>query len=96
MANKLSELDTLVSEATERKLAPDARPASDTSPEATNRSRSVAIKRAELERLTTRLSQLKEENTSTIDHLNNERVALSNEQKQLEEAMALVSKVNIR
>ncbi|KAI8318378.1 hypothetical protein GQ54DRAFT_300436 [Martensiomyces pterosporus] len=93
MANKLAGLDRLVSDATERKVAPDAQPIPEYSPEAANRNRSVAIKRAELERLKANLALLKEENAQSIAQLNKERASLTTEQKQLEEAMALINKI---
>ncbi|KAJ2586750.1 hypothetical protein H4R99_008363 [Coemansia sp. RSA 1722] len=95
MANKLTALDKLVSEAAERKAAStsDDGPVSIMSPDTINRGRSAAIKRAELERLEAKLAQIKEENADSLSALSHQRETLADERKKLETTIGLVNKV---
>ncbi|KAJ2001400.1 hypothetical protein GGI04_003264 [Coemansia thaxteri] len=93
MANKLSELDGLVKDAMERKQLASEQPSPHITPEAINRSRSVAIKRAELARLKDKLSQLKDENARYLVELDARRSELAAEHRILEETMELVNQV---
>ncbi|KAJ2722247.1 hypothetical protein GGI07_003454 [Coemansia sp. Benny D115] len=99
MAKKLASLDRLVGEAVERRAAssnPDHEHVSPNTmtPESINRSRSAAIKRAELARLESKLAQIKEENSETMAALQTQREAMLAEQRKLEATMELVNKVS--
>ncbi|KAJ2028420.1 hypothetical protein GGI03_005629 [Coemansia sp. RSA 2337] len=93
MANKLADLDGLVRDAVERKQMSSERPVSSMTPDAINRSRSVAIKRAELARLKDKLAQVQDENAKSIVELSNQRAALAIEHSTIERTMELVSQI---
>ncbi|KAJ2070437.1 hypothetical protein GGI16_009325 [Coemansia sp. S142-1] len=93
MANKLADLDGLVRDAVERKQMSSERPVSSMTPDAINRSRSVAIKRAELARLKDKLTQVQDENAKSIVELSNQRAALAIEHSTIERTMELVSQI---
>ncbi|KAJ2781868.1 hypothetical protein GGI15_003087 [Coemansia interrupta] len=97
MANKLADLDRLVSEAIERKAAAsseDKQPVSSMSPETINRGRSVAIKQAELKRLEAKLDQMKQENAEAFSSLSKQRAVLAEERKRLATTMDMVTKIS--
>ncbi|PIA18197.1 hypothetical protein COEREDRAFT_80101 [Coemansia reversa NRRL 1564] len=91
MSEKLSALDKLVKEAAERKLNSDEKPIPSLTPESINRSRSTAIKRAELARLQAKLALVKNENMKRLGELREQRSILSVEHETLEKSVSLVS-----
>ncbi|KAJ2741077.1 hypothetical protein GGI20_005437 [Coemansia sp. BCRC 34301] len=93
MANKLADLNRLVKDALERKQVSDERPIPCMTPDAINRSRSVAIKRAELVRLKDKLALVKDENAQSIAKLSSQRAALATEYKTIEETIELVNQI---
>ncbi|KAJ1660673.1 hypothetical protein GGF44_006138 [Coemansia sp. RSA 1694] len=93
MANKLADLDRLVKDAAERKQMSGERPVPSMTPDAINRSRSVAIKRAELVLLKEKLALVKDENAQSIAELNSLRAALTAEHKTIEETIELVDQI---
>ncbi|KAI9506717.1 hypothetical protein GGI25_005043 [Coemansia spiralis] len=94
MAGKLSNLDSLIKDAIERKQTYDGKPIPSMTPESVNRSRSAAIKRAELARLKTKLSALQKENGEYIVRLNENRSLLAAEHKNLEGTILFVKQVS--
>ncbi|KAI9474633.1 hypothetical protein LPJ78_004160 [Coemansia sp. RSA 989] len=94
MSEKLASLDKLVKEAAQRKLAGEDRPIPSLSPESINRSRSAAIKRAELARLKQQLAQIKQENAQKLHDLSQQRSALAAENSRLQQSTALVDSIS--
>ncbi|KAJ2682687.1 hypothetical protein IWW39_005890 [Coemansia spiralis] len=93
MATKLADLDGLVKDAIERKQATSERPVSNMTPDAINRSRSVAIKRVELARLKEKLAQVQGENSKSIKELGSKQAMLAIEHRAIKETMELVSQI---
>ncbi|KAJ1949772.1 hypothetical protein EC988_004636 [Linderina pennispora] len=93
MAGKLADLDNLVADAAKRWDA-GVEPVADLSPEAVNRSRAKAIKKRELERLKAKLAGMEAENRAAIEHLEQQRSVLAQEQKKLEASMELADKIS--
>ncbi|KAJ2372422.1 hypothetical protein H4S02_009214 [Coemansia sp. RSA 2611] len=93
MATKLADLDGLVKDAIERKQASSERPVSSMTPDAINRSRSVAIKRVELARLKEKLAQVQGENSKSIKELGSKQAMLAIEHRAIKETMELVSQI---
>ncbi|KAJ2078576.1 hypothetical protein H4R24_004381 [Coemansia sp. RSA 988] len=91
MGEKLSALDKLVKEAAERKMHSEEKPIPSFTPESINRSRSTAIKRAELARLQEKLALVKKENMQQLVELREQRSILSAEHEGLERSISLVN-----
>ncbi|KAJ1893741.1 hypothetical protein LPJ66_005580 [Kickxella alabastrina] len=95
MPTKLASLDKLIVDADEREATPGYQAVPSLSPELINRSRAVAIKRKELERLEAKLALLREENSRGISLVNEQETAIIAEKNRLAETVDLVNKVCI-
>ncbi|KAJ2159784.1 hypothetical protein GGF46_002780 [Coemansia sp. RSA 552] len=94
MDAKLTGLDRLVKDAAQRKLTSAQKPIPSLSPESINRSRSAAIKRAELARLKAKLARLQDENAQQVAELDQQRTTLAAEHESLKKTLSLVHSID--